>query len=142
MPKVCATANNLYVSNHSPGRRRNLAASTIASFVVLSAVGSLGYALCLFFVTILYTPLTQHNNDTPRHDALFTPKPAVLYVPVILSLVTLNGLPGLLEIHEDITLLRIGYVVVPLFLAFAPQVRNSLSRFIMPTDSTRPRSFL
>lgn len=104
------------------GRRRSLPSSTVASFVVLSAIGSLGYALSLFFVTILYTPFAMHNNDTPRHDALFTPKPAVLYVPVILSLLTLNGLPGLLVKNEDITLLRIGYVAVPLFLAFAPQI--------------------
>jgi hypothetical protein len=107
------------------GRRRNLPSSTIASFVVLSAIGSLGYSLSLFFVTILYTPFALHNNDTPRHDALFTPKPAVLYVPVILSLLTLNSLPGLLVKGEDVTLLRVGYIAVPLFLAFAPQVSIS-----------------
>ncbi|KAF2678038.1 hypothetical protein K458DRAFT_317996 [Lentithecium fluviatile CBS 122367] len=104
------------------GRRRNLSTSVIASFIVLSAMGSLAYSLCLFFITILYTPLTLHNDETPRQDALFTPKPVVLYVPMILSLLTLSGLPSLLAQNEDVTLLRLGYAAVPMFLAFAPQI--------------------
>lgn len=108
--------------NRHPGRGRNFSAATIASFVVLSALGSLGYALNLFFITVLYTPMAIHSEDTPRHDALFAPKPAVYYVPIILSVLALNTLPTLLGKGEDITLLRYGYLLVPLFLAFAPQV--------------------
>lgn len=50
----------------------------------------------------------------------------MLYVPGILALITLNALPSLLAEKEDVTLLRMGYLAVPLFLAFAPQV--SISR--------------
>lgn len=109
-----------------PGHRRNLSPATIASFVVLGATGSLGYALSLFFVTILYTPLTIHNEDSPLHDALFTPSPVVYYLPVALSMVFLYLLPGkYLPSNLDtstISFLRSSKVVVPLLLAFAPQV--------------------
>lgn len=108
------------------GHRRNLSPATIASFVVLSATGSLGYALSLFFVTILYTPLTIHNEDSPLHDALFTPAPVVYYLPVALSLLFLYLLPGkYLSSNLDastIDFLRAGKLFVPLLLAFAPQI--------------------
>lgn len=105
--------------------------------MILGGLGSLSYALCLFFVTILYTPLTLHNNTTPRHDTLFTPKPAALYIPGILALLTLNALPGLLAKEEDVTPLRIGYLAVPLYLAFAPQVSDSYLWSVSTADLTR-----
>ncbi|KAJ4320957.1 hypothetical protein N0V94_003133 [Neodidymelliopsis sp. IMI 364377] len=101
------------------GHRRNLSPYTIASFVILGAYGSLGYALSLFFVTILYTPLTVHNDDTPLHDALFTPRPLVYYTPIVASLLSLNSFPNLLEHNGDVRFLRLGYIAIPLFLAFA-----------------------
>ncbi|KAH7406990.1 hypothetical protein DE146DRAFT_415777 [Phaeosphaeria sp. MPI-PUGE-AT-0046c] len=108
------------------GHRRNLSPATIASFVVLGATGSLAYALSLFFVTILYTPLTIHNEDSPLHDALFTPSPTVYYMPVALSMVFLYLLPGkYLPTNLDSTtidFLRMGKLAVPLLLAFAPQI--------------------
>ncbi|KAF1952168.1 hypothetical protein CC80DRAFT_479734 [Byssothecium circinans] len=104
------------------GHRRNLPGPTIGSFVVLGAIGSLGYALSLFFVTILYTPLSIHRADSRRHDALFTPKPAVFYVPATLSILGINALPRLLKNNEDVDFLRFGYIAVPLFLAFASQI--------------------
>ncbi|KAF2026771.1 hypothetical protein EK21DRAFT_73409 [Setomelanomma holmii] len=107
------------------GHRRNLKASTIASFVILGATGSLGYALSLFFVTILYTPLTIHNEDTPLHDALFAPLPVVYFVPTVLSLLYLNWLPDLVSRQVDsggVNYARAGKIVVPLLLAFAPQI--------------------
>jgi hypothetical protein len=96
---------------------------TIASFVTLSAIGSLGYALNLFFITILFTPLVLHNF-TDSEDALFTPKPAVYYVPVIVSFLFLHFLPDFIARGVDIVPLRLGYLGVPLFLAFAPQVHS------------------
>ncbi|KAF1914657.1 hypothetical protein BDU57DRAFT_454824 [Ampelomyces quisqualis] len=107
------------------GHRRNLSASTIASFVVLGATGSLGYALSLFFVTILYTPLTTHKEDSPLHDALFTPSPVAYYLPIGLSLLFLYYLPDVLPRNLEpgtLDLLRWGKVAVPLLLAFAPQI--------------------
>ncbi|KAF2799715.1 hypothetical protein K505DRAFT_321021 [Melanomma pulvis-pyrius CBS 109.77] len=104
------------------GHRRNLSTLTITSFVTLSAIGSLGYALNLLFITVLFTPLVLHNNAEPRETALFTPKPAVYYVPTIASFLTLHYLPTLLVNEVDITPLRFGYLAVPLFLAFAPQI--------------------
>jgi hypothetical protein len=95
---------------------------TIASFVTLGAFGSLGYALSLFFVIILYTPLAVHNDDTPLHDALFTPRPAVYYTPIVTSLLCLQSFPNLLEHNGDVRVLRIGYLAIPLFLAFATHV--------------------
>ncbi|KAH8728170.1 hypothetical protein GQ44DRAFT_724696 [Phaeosphaeriaceae sp. PMI808] len=107
------------------GHRRKLPATTIASFVILSSTGSLGYALSLFFVTILYTPLTVHNEDFPLRDALFTPSPVIYYVPIILSLLFLNSLPEILLLKMDVrtlNLLRSGKTAIPLLLAFAPQI--------------------
>ncbi|KAH7066939.1 hypothetical protein BKA63DRAFT_131349 [Paraphoma chrysanthemicola] len=107
------------------GHRRNLRPSTIASFVLLGATGSLGYALSLFFVTILYTPLTVHNEDTPLHDALFAPSPIVYFVPIITSLLYLNWLPEILVRSADngsVNFLRAGKIAVPLLLAFAPKI--------------------
>jgi hypothetical protein len=100
-----------------------LSAPTIASFVVLSATGSLGYALNLFFIIMLYTPMVRHSDDVPRHDSLFTPKPAVFILTTWVSIFALHTLPGQLKENKDVILLRWGYVLVPLFLAFAPQVR-------------------
>lgn len=120
MPTCCSSSNLI------TGRKRSLGAGTIVSLVFLSAGGSLSYALCLLFIIILYTPLTLHDDTTPNQDALFMPKPAVYYVPVVLSLLGLNSLPTLLAKNADITLLRYGYLAMPLFLAFAPQVCSVL----------------
>jgi hypothetical protein len=116
-----------YPANASPisGHRRNLSASTIAAFVVLGATGSLGYALSLFFVTILYTPLTIHNDDSPLHDALFTPSPTFYYLPIVASLLFLYNLPEFIPRNlsaSTVELLRWGKIAIPLLLAFAPQI--------------------
>jgi len=105
------------------GRRRNLDAATIGSFVLLSATGSLSYSLSLFFVTILYTPLTVHSDDTPLQDALFAPSPVVYYVPILASLLAMNWLPDFIALNADIRVLRLTITFgVPLFLAFAPRI--------------------
>ncbi|KAH3943904.1 hypothetical protein HBH70_152610 [Parastagonospora nodorum] len=113
------------------GHRRNLHASTIAAFVILGATGSLGYALSLFFVTILYTPLTLHQDDSPLHDALFTPSPVVYYLPITASMLFLYNLPTAFNEHaflarnfsvNKISFLRWGKIAVPLLVAFAPQL--------------------
>ncbi|KAF2735660.1 hypothetical protein EJ04DRAFT_464414 [Polyplosphaeria fusca] len=104
------------------GHRRNLSTTVITSFVLLSATGSLGYALSLFFILILYTPLTQHSGDVPRRDVLFTPKAAVYLIPVVLSSAALHWFPNILVKGGDVTLFRAGYLLFPLFLAFAPRV--------------------
>ena len=123
------------------GHRRNLSPWTIASFVTLGAYGSLGYALSLFFVTILYTPLTVHNNDTPLHNTLFTPRPAVYWAPVVASLLTLNELPKIL-VHGDVfRVLRSGYILIPLFLAFAPQITPVALGMSHPTKAHAHRSY-
>ncbi|CAE7031044.1 hypothetical protein P3342_006541 [Pyrenophora teres f. teres] len=104
------------------GRRRNLSNRTIASFVLLSSIGSLGYALSLFFITILYTPLTIHHNDTPLHDALFTPHAWVYDMGIVASLLTLNLFPQLVSEFGDKSMLRLGYLAMPIAFAFAPQL--------------------
>ncbi|RMZ68660.1 Alpha-mannosyltransferase alg11p [Pyrenophora seminiperda CCB06] len=104
------------------GRRRNLSNRTIASFVLLSSIGSLGYALSLFFITILYTPLTIHHDDTPLHDALFTPHAWVYDVGIVASLLTLNLFPQLVSEFGDKSMLRLGYLAMPIAFAFAPQL--------------------
>ncbi|KAF9695657.1 hypothetical protein EKO04_006364 [Ascochyta lentis] len=104
------------------GHRRNLSPGTIASFVTLGALGSLGYALSLFFVTILYTPVTIHSDDTPLNDALFTPRPAVYWTPIVASLLSLLEFPNFINHGGDVRILRLGYLLTPLFLAFAPQL--------------------
>lgn len=108
------------------GHRRNLSSTAIASFVVLSATGSLGYALSLFFVTILYTPLTVHRKDTPRHDALFTPRPVVYDTLIVMSLLSVNAFPSFMEQGGDSRILRLGYFIIPLLFSFAPKVSTSL----------------
>ncbi|KAF2124730.1 hypothetical protein P153DRAFT_426291 [Dothidotthia symphoricarpi CBS 119687] len=104
------------------GHRRSLSSSTIASFVILSATGSLGYALSLFFVTILYTPLTVHKSDAPLRDALFTPRPAVYDILIVTSLLSLNAFPGFLKQGGDVRFLRLGYLAIPLLFAYAPKI--------------------
>jgi len=104
------------------GRRRNLSNMTIASFVLLSSIGSLGYALSLFFITMLYTPLTIHHDDTPLHDALFTPHAWVYDIGIVASLLTLNLFPQLVSEFGDKSMLRLGYLAMPIAFAFAPQL--------------------
>lgn len=106
----------------SLGRRRNLSNTTIASFVLLSSIGSLGYSLSLFFITILYTPLTIHHDDTPLHDALFTPYAFVYDTGIVASLITLNLFPQLVSEFGDKSMMRLGYLAMPLAFAFAPQL--------------------
>jgi len=110
------------------GRRRNLSNRTIASFVLLSSIGSLGYALSLFFITILYTPLTIHHDDTPLHDALFTPHAWVYDTGIVASLLTLNLFPQLVSEFGDKSMLRLGYLAMPVAFAFAPQVSSVHAR--------------
>lgn len=104
------------------GHRRNLSPSTVASFVLLGSLGSLGYALSLFFVTILYTPISEHNDDTPLHDALFTPSPIVYDVAIGASAIALNLFPELVADYGDTRVTRLVYLAMPLFFAFAPQI--------------------
>jgi hypothetical protein len=95
--------------------------------VILGATGSLGYALSLFFVTILYTPLTLHKDDSPLHDALFTPSPWTYYLPITASLFFLYNLPEFVPRNlspSTVDLLRWGKIAIPLLLAFAPQVSH------------------
>ncbi|KAF1922468.1 uncharacterized protein M421DRAFT_426867 [Didymella exigua CBS 183.55] len=123
------------------GHRRSLSPWTVASFVVLGAYGSLAYALSLFFVTLLYTPTTVHHGETPLDDTLFTPKPAVYWAPIVASLLILNELPKL-EAHGDVfRVVRSGYVLTPLFLAFAPQVTPVAFGSAHPTKSHARRSY-
>ncbi|ORY16469.1 hypothetical protein BCR34DRAFT_476454 [Clohesyomyces aquaticus] len=124
------------------GHKRNLPSPTIASFVALSTVGSVGFALSLFFVAILYTPVALYGGNEPStRDALFTPKVAVYAVPIISSFVLLYALPDLIAGGSDITLLRIGYFAVPLFLAFAPQIIPTSWGHEHPTQAAAHRSF-
>ncbi|KAF2622480.1 hypothetical protein BU25DRAFT_402482 [Macroventuria anomochaeta] len=123
------------------GHRRDLSPWTIASFVTLGAFGSLGYALSLFFVAILYTPVTVHNDDTPLHDALFTPRPAVYWAPIVSSLLVLNELPKILLHGDTFRLLRLGYLLTPLFLAFAPQITPVALGISHPTKAHAHRSY-
>ncbi|KAL5117977.1 hypothetical protein ACEQ8H_004122 [Pleosporales sp. CAS-2024a] len=139
------------------GHRRNLHASTVASFVLLGATGSLGYALSLFFITILYTPLTIHQDDTLLHHARFTPSPVVYYLPITASLLFMYCLPTAFREHDflartlsanTISTLRWGKVAVPMLLAFAPEVlpaslgRQHVSKTAAHRSYTRVFQFL
>ncbi|KAF1844336.1 uncharacterized protein K460DRAFT_317782 [Cucurbitaria berberidis CBS 394.84] len=104
------------------GHRRNLSTVTVASFVLLSSLGSLGYALSLFFVTILYTPISQQRDGKPLHDTLFTPLPIVYDLGIIISVLSLNLLPELVAEFGDVRVMRLGYLIMPLFFAFAPKI--------------------
>lgn len=123
------------------GHRRNLSGWTIASFVTMGAFGSLGYALSLFFVTMLYTPLTIHSGDTPLHDTLYTPRPAVYWAPIVASLLSLNEFPALVAHRDAFHILRAGYLLVPLFLAFAPQITPVFLGISHPTKAHAHRSY-
>jgi len=76
----------------------------------------------LFFITILYTPLTIHHEDTPLHDALFTPYAFVYDTGIVASLITLNLFPQLVSEFGDKSMMRLGYLAMPLAFAFAPQL--------------------
>jgi hypothetical protein len=85
----------------------------------------MGYSLSLFFITMLYTPLTIHRDDAPLHDALFTPYAFVYDIGIVASLITLNLFPQLVSEFGDKSMLRLGYLAMPLAFAFAPQVSNT-----------------
>ncbi|KAF2466425.1 uncharacterized protein BDR25DRAFT_237538 [Lindgomyces ingoldianus] len=104
------------------GRKRTLPALAIASFVALSTIGSLGFALNLFFIAMLFTPVALHSDGPLARDTLFTPKSAVYGVPIVASFLLLHSLPWFLARGSDITLMRFGYFAIPPFLAFAPQI--------------------
>ncbi|KAF2995258.1 hypothetical protein E8E13_003675 [Curvularia kusanoi] len=123
------------------GHRRNLSPWVIASFVILGAYGSLGYALSLFFVTILYTPVAVHSDETPLGDALFTPKPSVYWVPVLFSLLVLNDLPKILAHGDTFRIVRAGRVLIPLFLAFALKITPVNLGISHPTKAHAHRSY-
>lgn len=76
----------------------------------------------MFFVTILYTPISEHKDGAPLHDALFTPKPIVYDIGIVVSVLALNVFPELVQDFGDVRVMRLGYLVMPLFFAFAPQV--------------------
>ena len=104
------------------GHGRNLTPATITAFVLLGSLGSLGYALSLFFITILYTPVSEHKDDTAVHDALFTPSPIVYDVAIAVSTITLNLFPELVGSYGDVRMTRLVYLAAPMFFAFAPRV--------------------
>ncbi|OCL04411.1 hypothetical protein AOQ84DRAFT_250764, partial [Glonium stellatum] len=100
------------------GQRRNLPVSTIISFVLLSQICGLSFAQHLFFVLIMYTPIPLYSVLPPRRDHLWTPRPVVYLIPAILALVGLHVLPNI-EDDLAITVYRVAYFVVPLYLALA-----------------------
>ncbi|KAI8932822.1 hypothetical protein NX059_010305 [Plenodomus lindquistii] len=104
------------------GRRRNFPTINIAAFVLLAAHGSLACSLCLFFVTILYTPVAVRRDDSPKHDAFFTPSAIVYDLGIVASLVVLNIFPELISQFGDKTMLQLALHAMPLFFAFAPQI--------------------
>ena len=125
----------------STGNRRNLSTWTIAAFVLLASLGSLGYALSLFFITILYTPISEHSDDAALHNALFTPSHLIYDVAIIASIIALNLFPELVADYGDVRVTRLGYLAMPLFFAFAPMVctiRNSGRYLLTCTRLSRP----
>jgi hypothetical protein len=106
------------------GRRRNLPWTTTVSFVLLSQICGLSYALNLFFLAMIYTPIPLYSTLPPRRDTLWTPRRAVYRVPLVLSLVGL----GFAYQNTDNSLasiaLRVGYFAVPLYLATAIEVSS------------------
>ncbi|KAF2497162.1 hypothetical protein BU16DRAFT_459109 [Lophium mytilinum] len=93
------------------GHRRNLPVSTTVSFVLLSQICSLSYALNLFFLAMIYTPIPLYRALPPRRDPLWTPSRALYRLPLVLSFVSLA--------FEYRTSLRIWYFVLPIYLATA-----------------------
>lgn len=71
---------------------------------------------------MLYTPVSEHTDDTSLHDALFTPSPVVYDVAIVVSTIALNLFPELVADYGDVRMTRLGYLAMPLFFAFAPQV--------------------
>ena len=119
------------------GHRRNLSTTTIASFVLLASSGSLGYALSLFFITILYTPVSEHKDDTFSHDALFAPSPIVYDIAIAVSTIALNLFPELVATYGDARMTRLGYLAMPLFFAFAPKVGISCANSVISLTRRR-----
>jgi hypothetical protein len=84
---------------------------------------------------MLYTPLTIHRDDTPLHDALFTPYAFVYDIGIVASLITLNLFPQLVSEFGDKSMLRLGYLAMPLAFAFAPQVSNTHARYLVASPN-------
>ncbi len=90
--------------------------------MLLASLGSLGYALSLFFITILYTPVSEHKDEAELQDSLFTPSPVVYDLAIAMSTIILNLFPELLGSYGDVRMTRLVYLAAPLFFAFAPRV--------------------
>lgn len=104
------------------GRRRNIPNSVVAAYVLLSRFSSLGYALNLFLITILFTPTSLHSTEKERLDARFTPRPAVYCVPIVFFCGSLLYQPKLVTQGNALAALKIGYLLFPFYLAFAPKI--------------------
>lgn len=98
------------------GHRRKFPPTVIASYVLLSHYGSLGCALSLFFVAILFTPTSSHNTSRETRDATITPRPE-LYIGII---VLFAGLIS--QTSRTSAILRSISLVFPIYLAFAPKI--------------------
>ncbi|KAF2816545.1 uncharacterized protein BDZ99DRAFT_375830 [Mytilinidion resinicola] len=124
------------------GHRRNLPLSTTVSFVLLSQVGGLSYALNLFFLAMIYTPIPLHRALPPRRDPLWTPKPLVYRVPLLLSFVSLAFMYR--NTNSDLAkiALRIGYFALPIYLATAIEFIPSSWGIQHNTTTSAHRSLL
>lgn len=66
--------------------------------------------------------MVLYRDDGPLHDVLFVPSELVYDLGIVASLLTLNLFPELIAEYGDRSVLRLGYLAIPLFFAFAPQV--------------------
>ena len=73
------------------GRRRNIPDSVIAAYVFLSRFASVGYALSMFLIAILFTPASLHDAERKRMDATFTPRPVVYCGPILFFAASVLG---------------------------------------------------
>ncbi|KAF2203457.1 hypothetical protein GQ43DRAFT_438778 [Delitschia confertaspora ATCC 74209] len=104
------------------GYRRNLPGALIAAFVALGQFGSLGFALNLFLITLLYIPVPLQRVSPLSPDRLSTPKPFFYWLPVIGAFGLLHYMRVLFNQGSDIAGLLNLYWGFPYFLAFAKQI--------------------
>lgn len=117
---IALVTNSIFIGIE--GQRRNLPTATIVSFVLLSQISALSFAQNLFFIVMLFTPVPLYSMLPPRRDPLWTPRPAVYWIPASMSFIFLHLMPMMVGYPWDMPFLTVGYFAVPIFLARAGQI--------------------
>lgn len=94
----------------------------VFALVCLAELVGLSFAQNLFYIVMLYTPVPMGGAFDTGRNPLWTPHAANYLVPLVLSFLNLDFAPYLLDSNFGMSILKTGYIAVPMLLAFIPTV--------------------